>query len=38
MPTILDGKQLAQTMQAEIAQEVARLSQQTGVAPGLALG
>ena len=32
MPTLLDGKALAQTMQAEIAAEVARLS----VRPGLA--
>lgn len=36
MPTILDGKQLAQTLQQEIAQEVARVVQQTGSPPGLA--
>jgi methylenetetrahydrofolate dehydrogenase (NADP+)/methenyltetrahydrofolate cyclohydrolase len=33
---ILDGKQLAQTMQAELKDEVARFVQQTGVRPGLA--
>jgi methylenetetrahydrofolate dehydrogenase (NADP+)/methenyltetrahydrofolate cyclohydrolase len=32
MPTILDGKALAQTMQAEIAAEVARLSLKPGLA------
>ncbi|MCI0640606.1 MAG: bifunctional methylenetetrahydrofolate dehydrogenase/methenyltetrahydrofolate cyclohydrolase FolD [Gemmataceae bacterium] len=36
MALILDGKKLAQTMQAEIAAEVAQLAQQTGVRPGLA--
>jgi methylenetetrahydrofolate dehydrogenase (NADP+)/methenyltetrahydrofolate cyclohydrolase len=36
MPTILDGKQLAQTLQQEIAQEVARIALQTGTPPGLA--
>jgi methylenetetrahydrofolate dehydrogenase (NADP+)/methenyltetrahydrofolate cyclohydrolase len=34
--TILDGKKLAQTMQAELATEVARFTQSTGVRPGLA--
>jgi methylenetetrahydrofolate dehydrogenase (NADP+)/methenyltetrahydrofolate cyclohydrolase len=34
--TILDGKKLAQTMQAELATEVARFTQATGVRPGLA--
>jgi methylenetetrahydrofolate dehydrogenase (NADP+) / methenyltetrahydrofolate cyclohydrolase len=33
---ILDGKKLAQTMQAELAGEVARFTQATGVRPGLA--
>jgi methylenetetrahydrofolate dehydrogenase (NADP+)/methenyltetrahydrofolate cyclohydrolase len=33
---LLDGKQLAQTMQAEIAAEVAAFVQQYGVCPGLA--
>jgi methylenetetrahydrofolate dehydrogenase (NADP+) / methenyltetrahydrofolate cyclohydrolase len=33
---LLDGKALAQTMQAEIAAEVARLAQARGVRPGLA--
>ena len=33
---LLDGKQLAQTMQSEIAQEVAALAQTHGVRPGLA--
>jgi methylenetetrahydrofolate dehydrogenase (NADP+) / methenyltetrahydrofolate cyclohydrolase len=36
MPLILDGKKLAQTMQAEIAAEVAQFVQKTGVKPGLA--
>ncbi|MCI0379201.1 MAG: bifunctional methylenetetrahydrofolate dehydrogenase/methenyltetrahydrofolate cyclohydrolase FolD [Gemmataceae bacterium] len=36
MALILDGKKLAQTMQAEIAAEVAKFAQQTGVRPGLA--
>jgi methylenetetrahydrofolate dehydrogenase (NADP+)/methenyltetrahydrofolate cyclohydrolase len=37
MPTrLLDGKQLAQTMQAEIAAETAQLLQQRGIRPGLA--
>jgi methylenetetrahydrofolate dehydrogenase (NADP+)/methenyltetrahydrofolate cyclohydrolase len=36
MATLLDGKQLAQTIQAEIAAEVADLVQRTGVRPGLA--
>lgn len=36
MPTILDGKKLAQTMQTEIAAEVADLFAKTGVRPGLA--
>ena len=36
MATILDGKKLAQTMQAEIAVEVSALVQKTGVRPGLA--
>jgi methylenetetrahydrofolate dehydrogenase (NADP+)/methenyltetrahydrofolate cyclohydrolase len=34
--TILDGKQLAKVMQAEIAAEVAAFARQTGVRPGLA--
>jgi methylenetetrahydrofolate dehydrogenase (NADP+)/methenyltetrahydrofolate cyclohydrolase len=33
---LLDGKQLAQTMQAEIAAEVAALAQSRGIRPGLA--
>lgn len=33
---ILDGKKLAQTMQAELAVEVSRFAEQTGVRPGLA--
>jgi methylenetetrahydrofolate dehydrogenase (NADP+)/methenyltetrahydrofolate cyclohydrolase len=33
---LLDGKQLAQTMQAEIATRVADFARQTGVRPGLA--
>jgi methylenetetrahydrofolate dehydrogenase (NADP+) / methenyltetrahydrofolate cyclohydrolase len=36
MVTILDGKQLAQTIQAEIAVAVARLVKDRGVRPGLA--
>ncbi len=37
MPAVLlDGKQLAQTMQAEIAAEVAAFAQKHGVRPGLA--
>src|SRR5262249_57557076 len=36
MPTLLDGKQLAATMQAEIARDVAALAQAHGVRPGLA--
>jgi methylenetetrahydrofolate dehydrogenase (NADP+) / methenyltetrahydrofolate cyclohydrolase len=36
MATILDGKELAATMQAEIAQEVAAFTQSTGLKPGLA--
>ena len=36
MPTILDGKTLAKTMQAEIATEIADLVATTGVRPGLA--
>jgi methylenetetrahydrofolate dehydrogenase (NADP+)/methenyltetrahydrofolate cyclohydrolase len=36
MATLLDGKQLALTMQAEIAAEVTRLTQERGVRPGLA--
>jgi methylenetetrahydrofolate dehydrogenase (NADP+)/methenyltetrahydrofolate cyclohydrolase len=36
MAKILDGKQLAQTMQAEIAAEVTALVAKTGVRPGLA--
>ena len=36
MAILLDGKKLAQTMQAEIAAEVAALFQRTGVRPGLA--
>src|ERR1051326_3650971 len=34
--TILDGKKLAQTMQAEIASQVADLVQDRGIKPGLA--
>src|SRR3982751_4408911 len=33
---ILDGKKLAQSMQAELARDVAVFVQQTGVRPGLA--
>jgi len=33
---LLDGKALAQTMQAELAQQVATFREQTGVQPGLA--
>lgn len=33
---LLDGKKLAQTMQAEIAAETAEFTRQTGVKPGLA--
>lgn len=36
MATILDGKKLAQTMQAEIAEEVRALERDTGCRPGLA--
>jgi methylenetetrahydrofolate dehydrogenase (NADP+)/methenyltetrahydrofolate cyclohydrolase len=36
MATILDGKQLAQTMQAEIQQQVAELARTRGIRPGLA--
>ena len=36
MATLLDGKLLAATMQAEIAVEVAKLTAATGVRPGLA--
>lgn len=36
MAKLLDGKALAQTMQKEIATEVAELVQETGVQPGLA--
>src|SRR5262245_56062122 len=36
MATILDGKKLAETMQAEIAAEVQALVQSSGVRPGLA--
>src|SRR5688500_17270176 len=36
MATILDGKKLAETMQAEIALEVQALHEATGVRPGLA--
>jgi methylenetetrahydrofolate dehydrogenase (NADP+)/methenyltetrahydrofolate cyclohydrolase len=36
MPTLLDGKQLAQTMQAEIAREVEALVKSGGMKPGLA--
>jgi methylenetetrahydrofolate dehydrogenase (NADP+)/methenyltetrahydrofolate cyclohydrolase len=36
MTLLLDGKQLAQTMQAEIAAQVAEFTQKTGVRPGLA--
>src|SRR5262245_5889831 len=34
--TLLDGKQLAQTLQEEIAHDVAALAQAKGVRPGLA--
>ncbi len=36
MATILDGKKLAQTIQAEIAAGVERLTTERGVRPGLA--
>jgi methylenetetrahydrofolate dehydrogenase (NADP+)/methenyltetrahydrofolate cyclohydrolase len=36
MPNLLDGKQLAKTMQAEIARDVAAFVQTNGVKPGLA--
>ena len=36
MAQLLDGKQLAQTMQAEIGVEVARFAEARGVRPGLA--
>jgi methylenetetrahydrofolate dehydrogenase (NADP+)/methenyltetrahydrofolate cyclohydrolase len=36
MTRILDGKQLAQTMQAEIKDQVAELSHKSGIRPGLA--
>lgn len=36
MATLLDGKKLAETMQAEIAAEVQELHKATGVRPGLA--
>ena len=36
MATLLDGKQLAQTIQAEIAGQIAELVQCSGVRPGLA--
>jgi methylenetetrahydrofolate dehydrogenase (NADP+)/methenyltetrahydrofolate cyclohydrolase len=36
MAKLIDGKQLAQTIQAEVAQGVERLVQQYGVRPGLA--
>src|SRR6476660_1142441 len=36
MAKLLDGKQLAQTLQAEIATQVAALVQKTGTPPGLA--
>ncbi len=36
MPTLLDGKKLAQAMQAELAAEVERLVRARGVRPGLA--
>ena len=36
MATILDGKQLAQTMQVELATEVATFAQKHGFRPGLA--
>jgi methylenetetrahydrofolate dehydrogenase (NADP+) / methenyltetrahydrofolate cyclohydrolase len=36
MATILDGKQLAQTIQVEIKEQVADLTRRTGVVPGLA--
>src|SRR5579884_2117725 len=36
MTKILDGKQLAQTIQAEIKDQVADLTRKTGVRPGLA--
>jgi methylenetetrahydrofolate dehydrogenase (NADP+)/methenyltetrahydrofolate cyclohydrolase len=34
--TILDGKKLAETMQAELAGEVARFTRESGIRPGLA--
>jgi methylenetetrahydrofolate dehydrogenase (NADP+)/methenyltetrahydrofolate cyclohydrolase len=34
--TLLDGKQLAQTMQAELATKVSAFTRQTGIQPGLA--
>jgi len=36
MPLILDGKKLAQTMQAEIAADAAEFAAKTGIKPGLA--
>src|SRR5687767_10068251 len=36
MAQLIDGKQLAQTMQAEIAAGAAALEKETGVKPGLA--
>src|ERR1700719_2247791 len=36
MATLLDGKQLAQTLQAELTAEVAAFAQAHGVRPGLA--
>ena len=36
MATLLDGKKLAQTMQAELAAEVETFFRRTGVKPGLA--
>src|SRR5215470_11449754 len=36
MATILDGKKLAQTIQAEIAADIAQLRSSTGQRPGLA--
>jgi methylenetetrahydrofolate dehydrogenase (NADP+)/methenyltetrahydrofolate cyclohydrolase len=36
MPTLLDGKQLAKTMQAEVARDVAAFVQARGCQPGLA--
>src|SRR5947208_16278149 len=36
MATLLDGKKLAQTMQAETAAEVAAFFRRTGMRPGLA--